>query len=639
MKRSGTSRFWKTAGGLAGLVIVLAIIIATNLILRNVSLRKDMTEEKIYTLSSGTRNVLKTIDSPVTLKFFFSRSSPEIASALRNFSVLKTFASRVDDLLREYELAGNGRITIEKYDPVPDSEAEEWAQRYGVSGQPIGPEGPSLYIGLVSEAGGVNAVLPVLDPRMEDQLEYNITRMIMRVVNQKKPVIGVMSSLQVMGMPAMPYPMPGQSQQPTPAWTVFQGLTEDYDVRQVQSGIQEIDKDIDVLILVHPKDLPDETLYAIDQFVLRGGRLAAFVDPMCVAERETGGGERPPYSPPDSSSTLGKLTSAWGVTIEQGKIVADLEAQLQSNPALLAFRRANMNASDILTSKLQVMVLPLSGSITGESTKDVTVTPLLTSSETSASISSMMAQMGPQSMRQAFKAGHKRLNVAVRLQGKFKTAFPEGKPAAPGSDSADKEQKAKDAIAATAGLKESQGTSTVILVADADMLYDRFCFEELNFLGYAAKNPLNDNMSFFVNTIDQLAGGADLASIRSRSKSARPFDVVLKLESKAQAQWLEQEKVLQARVQETEQKLRQLEAEKDKGQRFILSAEQKKTIEQFRDDMAQTKKELKLVRRKLRADIERLGMWVKFANILLMPGIVIFAGIGFSLYRRSKMGR
>lgn len=628
MKSPTISRFWRTSGGLAGFLLVLGIIIAVNVILSNVRLKTDLTEEKLYTLSDGTRSAVDGLQNIVTLKLYFNRSSRELPT------FIKGVATRVEDLLREYERCGRGRIVVETCDPEPDSEAEDWARRYGVAGQRLGGMGgPVLYLGLVAEAGGTPATIPVLDPRMEDLLEYKITRMILRVASPAKPVLGVLSSLPVLGRPGNPYAIPGQPRvEPQQPWFMFGDLRQDYEVRQIAGDVAEIGPDVSLLILVQPRSLSDKVLYAIDQFVLRGGRLLAFLDPVCVAETELGLAN--PYSPGESN--MGRLLQTWGVEFDEQTAVTDIGSQYQEYPAVLGLRKANLNKNDPITSRLELMVLPIAGTFSVNEDVAANVTPLLQTSEQAGHISGMMARMmDPAGIREQHESGSKRLDVALRLHGKLKTAFPDGRPKDVEADNAEDTEKT-DKPREETGLKESVEDSMVVLVADADMLYDRFSLRQMNFLGFVGYQPWNDNPVFFMNIVEQMAGGSDLVSIRTRGKIERPFEVVLEREKKAQQQWLDRQKMLQEKLRETEQKLNELQARQDGGQKLILTPEQEKAIEEFRKEELNTRKELKLVGRKLREDIERLGTLIKAINILLMPAVVALLGVAFWFTRRSR---
>lgn len=629
-------QLWKFSGSLIGLLTLLVILVAANVLLSRVRARADLTEEKLYTLSSGTRSILKSLEEPITLKFFFSDSAPEIPLPLKHF------ARQVEDLLKEYELAAGGKLLVETYDPEPDSDAEEWAQRYGLAGERLGLLGPPLFLGLVAVKGDAHAALPFLDPRNEELLEYSITRLIARVANPKKPEIGILSSLPVMGVRAFPYALPGQPRPKSqPPWVAFQDLEKDYEVQQLPAESEAIDPNLDVVVVVHPKNISEKTLYALDQFVLRGGRLLAFVDPFCLAEamneeQQSPGGGRP-------MSDLGRLTAAWGLSYEPDKVVADLDAStrvrrndntIEDNPVFLSLRQFNIDGKDIITSALESLTLPGAGAFSGTGAAGLSVGSLLVSSAESELINAMTAQMGEEAIRREFQSGLKRLNLAIRLQGKFKTAFPEGPP----KDSSITNQETTAAQEAPAGtLKESLKPSTVILVADVDLLYDPFAVQELPFFGQRVFQPLNDNLNFLANALEQLSGGTELAEVRARGRFDRPFDRVLELSRAAQQRWLLQERALEEKLETTRQRLDSLQAQKDKSQRYILSPEQQEEIARFRQEQIKTQRELKQVRKNLREGIERLGVAVKTINILAMPALICLAGLAFSWRRRRQI--
>lgn len=626
-----TSRFWKLSGGAVGLVLVLAILVAANIILGQFRLRTDLTAEKLYTLSDGTRQILQKVDSDVTLMFFFNSSAPEVPAPL------KTFAQEVEDLLKEYEAASGGRIHIEKYDPKPDSDAEDLAQRYGLEGQLLPPAGPTLFMGLVARAGDRQEVIPMVDPRAEQLLEYNITRMIQRVTVAHKPVVGVMSALPVMGQQPTPY-MPMQRQKPQPAWAAFRDLSQDYVVRQVPVTSSMIDPDIDTLIVVHPKSLSDKALFAIDQFVLRGGRLMAFVDPFCVADQESAGMDMYGGMGASRSSTLGKLFDTWGVKFDTGKVVADINSAtplrgrdnaVEQSPLYLSLRKANFAQGDVLTAPVNSLMMVMAGAFTGDAAAGLKVTPLVTSSSKSVLADALSMQFDPNSYRREFRNPTRNYNLAIRLQGHFKTAFPEGEPADPGDTNSVK-------TATVAGLKESTGDGNVILVADVDMLFNDFCVQELNLLGYRGYQPFNDNINLFANMVEMMAGSAELISVRCRGTFQRPFTRVLALQAEAQSKWMEQEQALEEKLQASQSRIESLQRQKDDKQRFILSPEQNRELESIRAEVLKYKQELKEVRRNLREDIESLGMKLKVINILTIPCMVALGGILLAWNRGRK---
>ena len=628
-----TSRFWKLSGGALGLIMVLAILVAANIILSQFRLRKDLTAEKLYTLSDGTRQILQKNDSDVTLMFFFNSSAPEVPAPL------KTFAQQVEDLLKEYETAGGGRIHIEKYDPKPDSDAEDLAQRYGLEGQLLPPAGPTLFIGLVARSGDQQDIIPMVDPRAAELLEYSITRMIHRVTTTKKPVVGVMSALPVLGTPANPYMPPNQRQKPQTAWAAFKDLSQDYSVRPIPPTSTDIDPDVDTLIVVHPKSLTDKTLFAIDQFVLRGGRLLAFVDPFCVADQPSS--EMDPYGGMGASrsSTLGKLFDAWGVKYEPGKVVADIGSSTQlrgrdnaieQSPLYLSLRKDNLARGDVLTAPVNSIMMVMAGAFTGDAAPGLKATPLVASSTKSVLADAMMLQYDPNSYRRQLRSPSRSYNLAIRLEGRFKTAFPNGMP-----DESESGATNTVKATATASLKESKEDGHVILVADVDILVNDFCVQELNLFGYRGFQPFNDNINLFANMVEQMAGSADLIGVRCRGTFNRPFTRVLALQAEAQSRWMEQEQGLEEKLQESQRRITELQQKKDEKQRFILSPEQSRELERVRAEVLNYKQELKQVRRNLREDIEALGMQVKAINIILVPTLVALAGIIFALVRKS----
>lgn len=630
-----TSRFRKLSGGAAGLVLVLAILVAANILLGQFRLRKDLTEEKLYTLSEGTRTVLQKMDRNVTLMFFFTGSAPEVPAPL------KTFAQQVEDLLKEYELAGGGKIHIEKYDPKPDSDAEDLAQRYGLEGQMLPPAGPTLFLGLVARSGDQQDTIPLIDPRTENLMEYNITRMIHRVTTVRKPVVGIMSPLPLLGSQPSPFMPPGLQSGGQAAWAAFRELPRDYETRTVAPTATSLDPDLDTLVVVHPKSLSDRTLFAIDQFVLRGGRLLAFVDPFCVSDRESAS-PMDPYGGmgEQRSSTLGKLFDTWGVTYNPGRIVADIEATtplrgrnntIEQSPLYLSLTRKNLATQDVLTAPVNSLLMVMAGAFQDKVADGLRLTPLVSTSAKSALVDTMMAQYDPNAFRRELRNNPKQYHLAVRLQGRFKTAFPGGEP----SEDARAATNSTN-TAASSFLKESKQDGNVILVADVDMLANDFCVQTLNLFGFQGFQPFNDNINLLANMVEQLAGSADLIGIRCRGTLNRPFTRVLALQAEAQSRWMEQEQDLEQKLQASQRRINELQQQKDEKQRFILSPEQARELESSRAEVLKVKQELKQVRRNLREDIESLGMKVKAINILLVPALVALAGILFAVFRRVR---
>jgi ABC-type uncharacterized transport system involved in gliding motility auxiliary subunit len=636
MSNAKTKRWIKVGSGAAGLLVMLSILIAANVIIGNIRIRADLTEDKLYSLSEGTRGVLKKLNTDVRLILFVNDSAPEVPVFMKNY------ARQVEDLLREYEIASGGRITLEKRDPKPDSDDEELAQRYGITPQTMDMYGSAFHFGIVALVGTEEAVLPVLDPRTEGRLEYDLTRLIYRATRTTKPVVGVISALPVLGSAAPNFSMPGMPMPPQQRpWLSFKEIRDDFNLREIPPQTTSIDPSIEALIIVHPKDLPETTLFAIDQFVLRGGRVLAFLDPMSAAEMESQGGQDPyGMRGGGGGSNLEKLFKAWGVTYNPMDVLADFKCtsrvrggnnQVEDSPVWLSLRAANINRDDMLTAQLDSLLLPFAGTFSAESTPDLKVTALLTTSDSVGDVSAMSARFGNQAIRTDFKKTPGQRKLAIRLSGSFKTAFPNGRPAAKPEDGAP-----QPTPPAGEPLKEGKSPA-VILVGDSDMLFDRFCVEELNFFGASAVNPINDNLNFLANAVEQIAGSADLIGVRSRGRFNRPFTKVIEMLTDANQALQEQEKALGQRLQETQRQLRELQStRKDQNQNFILSPEQKRAIDNFRLEEQRIKRELRNVSKNLRHDIEQLGTIVKLSNIALIPFLVSMAGIGFALYRRSK---
>ncbi len=618
--------------GVLGLVLLLVALGAVNLIVANLRLRRDFTQEKLYTLSKGSRTVLSKLDRDVVLKLYFSRSSAEVPM------FIKTYARQVEDLLKEYERAGGGRVTVEVYDPKPDSDVEEWAQRYGIEAQPAGMFGPPLYFGLVA-VGANEEVLPALSPRTEATLEYEVTRLVTRALSSAKPVIGVLSSLPVLGPAEPPMGMPPQ-RRPAEGWAAFRELKRDYDLRQVPLETEAIPPEITTLVVVHPKNLNDKALYAIDQFVLRGGRLIALVDPFSRAEMMAqgdnqmamfgmGGGQGP--------STLGRLFDAWGVGFDTQKLVADMQAvtrlggggRVEESPIVLTLSPKNMSPDALLTSQLEQVLLPYAGELVDKTGDDIDFQALISSSDAACAVDAMGAQFGLQAIRAQLKPDSLKHVLAARLSGKFRSAFPDGPPTGENADT--------NAVPPEAGGHLAQGTepTTILVIADADFLADDVCLRSVNVgFGMQASEPINDNLALFANAIEQISGNQDLIAIRSRGRFSRPFGRVDALEYKAMAAWQSQEEQLNAALEETRRQIADLQQQKKGSQKFILSKEQEEAVTRFHAREIEIKKQLREVRKSLRKDIDTLGVWVKVANIALMPLVVVIFGVGHAVSRR-----
>ena len=615
----------KLFAGLAGALVLLGILIAVNVLFAGVRLRKDLTAERLYTISPGTVKMLQGLERPVTLKFYFTKGNPNIPAALKNY------VQRTLDFLRELAARSGGKVVLETWDPQPDSDAEEWAQRYGLTPQSTGGLGlqPDFYLGLVAVAGTKEATIPILDPNAESQLEYLVAQLVQEVTQSRRPRIGIMSSLPVLGAEAAPFQPPAQHDQ---EWLFVTELKKQYDVVPVPLEAEEIPAGIDTLLLIHPQDISERTLFAVDQFVLKGGHLVAYVDPLCVGEEESAG------APPKHASDINRLCRAWGVTVDVSRVVADLAAATPINlgngraerlPAWLSLRAGqNLDREEIATGSLESMMMPFAGAITGTPVEGLTMKTLIFASSNAVTMDTYQAR-NPADLSTRNGTPAPGAALAVRLTGRFQTAFPDGQP--PPAD-------ATNAVppSTNAWLKASETDGAVVLVADADLLVNEYSARGVNFFGHTLYQPFNDNLNFTLNVAEQLSGNPALVGLRGRGKFDHPFDRVLALEQAAQAQWQVEEQKLQEKLMEAQRRLNELQSSKSQDQQLVLSAEQKAELEKFRQQRFETQRQLKEVRKNLRHSIERLGLTLKVVNMAAVPLLVAAFGIGLGWRRRRR---
>lgn len=623
MKKQSTIFF--SAAGVAALFLVL---IAVNYLNSFVKARLDLTADRAFTLSEGTRNVLKKLDSPVQIRLYVTRDDAQMPVPL------KTYAGRVEDLLNEYHQASKGLVEIQRLDPQPDSDAEDSARLDGVEPQSLSLT-DRFYLGISVSMADQKQVIPFLDPNRERQLEYDLTRAISSVMTETKPVIGVMSPLPVAGMMSPMMMMGGGANQP--AWVFYNELQRAFEVREIEMSAGTIPEDIKVLVLIHPKGISKEAEFALDQFVLRGGKLVAFLDPICIIDSPS----QSSFGAPPSSSTLPTLLPAWGVAFNTAQVVADATLGSQSRrgpePTWLSFTRANFSQDDIVTADADNALFISAGAFEGAGVPHLTRTPLVKTTTTSQTVEAFLAQMGGTDILNKFKPSGLEYAAAIRLTGTFKTAFPDGKPKSnPEPENPDNPQK-KEPEGGT--LKEGTAENTVILFADADFIQDPVAVQELqNPFGGGQRlvMPANGNLNLAQSAVEQLSGDDNLIKLRSRSVRERPFTVVRAMEEKARAAYRSKIEELEQSLQEAQSKINELQRQKDPTQKFILSPEQEKELESFRKKESDAKKELKELRRDLRKEIVSLEERLKWFNIAFVPALVTIAGIALGVARKRR---
>jgi ABC-type uncharacterized transport system involved in gliding motility auxiliary subunit len=619
-----------------GVVAMFLIVIALNLIFGVAKTRVDLTQEKLYTLSPGTKAILKKLDTPVEIRFYCTQGEKEMPPQF------KVYAQHVDDLLSEYKQYGKKNVTIKRMNPKPDSDAEDSAKLDGVEGQML-PTGEALYLGIAINALDEKVAIPFLSPDRERLLEYDITRAISRVSAPAKPVLGVMTPLPMFGQPMNPM-MARMGQQPQESWTVISEFQRDFTVKQVQMDTDKIDDDIKVLMVAHPKDISDKAQYAIDQFVLRGGKLIAFLDGNCVIDQRNAQQNPMMGMMGGGGSSMDKLLKAWGINFDTAKVVADEHFQtrlsrgggnVENSFTVLSMNTNGISREDVVTSQIDNLILPFAGAFTGTPVSGLKESVLLKSTPNSQLVEGFMAPMSSDQISKDFKPSSTQYALAVRLAGKFKTAFPDGRPAEKDKDEK-KDGDKKDEKKTDDSLKESKTDTAVILIGDADMLHDNFCVQVQNIFGQKIVIPKNGNLTFFQNMVEQMSGDNNLIAVRSRATQSRPFLKVQEMQARAESAYRSKIKELETGLQETQRKITELQAKKEKGQRFILSPEQQKEVEKFRRDEAEAKKELKRVRKDLRQDIDSLENRVKWINIAGVPLLVTAFGVGLGVFKGQR---
>ncbi len=619
------SNWYRNLFSVSGLV-VLAVLLVGLIMLSNTLLRGmriDLTENNLYTIGEGTRNVLTKIDEPINLYLYYSETTARDAPSLRPYAV------RVRETLEEFAQRAGGKLRLQVIDPLPFSEEEDQAAQFGLQALPTSGGG-SIYLGLAAtNSVGDEETIPFFDPTKEATLEYDLAKLVYSLSNPEKPVVGLMTGLP-MGGDFNP-----QTRQMDPAWVIDDQVNALFEMRDLSPGVTEIDDEIDVLMLVHPKALSDETLYGIDQFILRGGRALIFVDPLADADIPPPDPNNPAAAfAANRSSSLERLFGAWGIEVPVGEIVGDNVHALQvggrpgeppvRHLGLLGLTEESFAADDVVTAELTAVNVGTAGHIRTKEGAAVSVTPLIQSS-TEAGIlpSERLRFLGdPNDLRNVFEPSGERYTLAARVSGKVPSAFPDG---APGDGDTE------------GHIAESEGDINVVVVADVDLLTDRFWVQVRSFFGQRLVTAWAGNGDFVINTLDNLTGSGDLIGIRSRATYRRPFDRVEAIKRQADERYLAKEQELQDELAATEEKLGQLQSSReDAGDVLMMTEEQTAEIERFMDERVRIRKELRRVRRELDEDIEKLGTTVKLVNIGLVPLLISLGALGAVVMRSRR---
>ena len=618
---------------LLGLVFIAAVT-ANNALLSG--LRFDLTENNLYTVSPGTRALLSNIEEPINLYYFFSDTETSDITPLRNF------ATRVRELLEELDAVAGENLNLNIIDPVPFSEDEDRAAQFGL--QPINLGlGQAIYFGLVgTNSVGEEEIISIFNPDRERFLEYEIARMVYSLARPEKVVVGLLA-----GVPMTPGFDP-QMQRPTEPWVIYTQAEQLFEVRTLSSSLTNIEEELDVLWLVHPKGLGLETLYAIDQFILRGGRALIFLDPFAEIDMLNSGGD-PAAMAAGSSSNLDPLLAAWGIGFTDTEVVADNQLALSISTGaglrpirhlgLLGLNSAAMDNDDVITDGLSTLNLGSTGHFTLLDGSTAEIEPLLTSSLDAALLPAIQVQMlsDPEMLQDGFVPTGESYILAARITGQLTTAFPDGQPQDIIPDS-EVDASIPEPSPASNNHTNSIENANVILVGDVDFLSDRLWVQRQNFLGQQLTTAFASNGDFVINSLDNLSGSAELIGIRARGTYSRPFTRVEALRRDADAQFRQTEQLLQAELTETETRLAELQAARTDEGALLASPEQQAEVQRFLDQQVRIRQDLRAVQRNLDQDIERLGVILQAINIVVVPLLLTLFALGTVALRRKRTG-
>jgi ABC-type uncharacterized transport system involved in gliding motility auxiliary subunit len=618
-------------GGLIALaVLFLGVVMLSNIGLRG--MRLDLTQNRLYTLSPGTKQVLAELKEPIDLYFYFSRDT-----AAKQAPLVMPYATRVREFLEEIATRSGGKVRLHVIDPQPFSEDEDRASEFGLQALQTGNSGENLYFGLAgTNSTDGRSSIPAFGADREEFLEYDVAKLIHELGTPKKPVIGLISSLPMQGQFD---PMTGQMGEPWPILTQIQQL---FTVRPLTTDIDHVDKDVDVLMIVHPKQLPPKTLYAIDQFVMRGGRIFLFVDPDSGAD--TSG--KDPSNPmagmlANHSSDLEPLLSAWGIAYDPGKVIGDMglglevRATMQSQPILhigvLGLHKGDMNSKDVVTASLDSINMATVGSLAARPGAKTTFEPLLQSSTDAAPIpkTRFIGLSDPSTLRDGFRPTGVRYALAARITGPVESAFPQGPPAGG----------APAAGPPVAHLSKSVSSANIVVIADTDLLLDYLWVQTREVLGQRIAQPFANNGDLVANVLDNLSGSSALISIRGRATFSRPFEKVEALKRQADDRLRSKAQELESELRQTETKLTELQTKRTDQASLVLTPEEEQELKRFTAEKTRVRKELRETQRSLDVDIDRLDSRLKIINIGLAPLAVALLGVIVLAVRRRRRAR
>ena len=650
-------KFLFSATGL--LTVAVALLVSVGLISALPSIRIDLTEDDLFSLADGTRNIVYGLEEPIELLFFYSESATEDQPQIRSYG------TRVQELLREIVIASGGNLVLSIVDPEPFSEEEDLATQYGVQPVPVTQGGQGIYFGLVAveldnekdPALRVSETMPLIRPDQEQFLEYEFMQLVTRVANPDLKVVGLLTTLDIDGGFD---PMTGQA---TQQWMITDYIRQLYDLRRIETDTEIIEEDVDILMIVHPEGLSEQTLYAIDQHVMRGGETFVFLDP--TADSMVSRSERGSMIPAGMRSDLPGLLEAWGVDYASDKVLTDNTLALRvqmgqgSRPVahigMIGANRTALAGDDIITRRLENLNLSSVGALAPRDGATTRFEPLIQSSSDAMLMNASLLEdvLDPSVLFDEFVSANERYTIAARVSGVISSAFPEGRTVSKDaaadaseeeaeaddgndSDEARIEKASSDSDTIEAHLSQTSGETNILLFADTDVLTDRLWVQVAQFMGQRIPQPYANNGDFVINALDNLSGGADLVSIRSRGRYSRPFERVVKLQREADDRLRTEEAALLERLAETEEQLAALNT--DEGGQLLgqLTPEIQTEIDRFNAELLDTRRSLRDVQFQLTADIEALGSNLKWFNTAAIPMLLTVIALFMSLTRARR---
>jgi ABC-type uncharacterized transport system involved in gliding motility auxiliary subunit len=638
--------------GLLSVAVVLVLLVA--LLSSLPGFRIDLTEDRLYSLSDGTKSIVANLEEPLELIFFYSDSATEDAPQIRSYG------NRVKELLNEIVIASSGNLRLSVIDPEPFSEEEDLATQYGVRAVPVSQGAQAIYFGLVVVQDvdpdevplgvRVSEIMPLIRPDLEQFLEYEFMKLIVKVGNPDRQVVGLLTGLEIDGGFN---PVVGQATQP---WMVMDVMRQLYEVKRVDTTSAEIDSDIDILVMIHPQGLSEKMLYAIDQYVMAGGEALVFLDPNAdsLVTRAPQGN----LIPAGMSSELPGLLNSWGVSFDASKVLTDNELALRvslgqnqrpiPHLGMLGVQRNYLSQDDIVTNGLETINMSSVGSISQADSATTLFEPIIVSSTDAMLMDTALLEdvTDPSILFDEFISANQSYVIAARVSGEVNSAFPEGRPAETDpvqeseniDDTNSQEQVAADSSGA-AHLAASEGPINVLIFSDTDMLSDRMWVQVGQFMGQRIPQPFANNGDLVINALDNLSGGADLAGIRSRGRYSRPFTRVVNLQREADDRLRQEEAVLLDRLAETEKELANLNQTEDGQIIGQITPEIEEEVDRFNEELLDTRRRLRDVQYQLTEDIEQLGARLLAINTFMIPVLLtlILLGVGYLRSRRRKL--